>query len=164
VLAASQQSDDLLHILTAMLIALAEHGIGLNGGHTVTADAMQIGMAVNGLRKSDLVERPPIIGDVLILTKPLGIGMIMAGLSQKSSGGIRRDGEIRNRYHGYQQRGGGGNSIRIWHIPHDRCNRIWVDAACAVFRLTGLIHRWDYPYRSSICHIWLELIICWMRV
>jgi selenide,water dikinase len=75
----SQQSDDLLHILTAMLIALAEHGIGLNGGHTVTADAMQIGMAVNGLRKSDLVERPPIIGDVLILTKPLGIGMIMAG-------------------------------------------------------------------------------------
>jgi selenide,water dikinase len=78
----SQQSDDLLHILTAMLIALAEHGIGLNGGHTVTADAMQIGLAVNGLRKSDLVERPPVIGDVLILTKPLGIGMIMAAYHQ----------------------------------------------------------------------------------
>ena len=77
-----QQSDDLLHILTAMLIALAEHGIGLNGGHTVTADTMQIGLAVNGLRKSDLVERPPVIGDVLILTKPLGIGLIMAAYHQ----------------------------------------------------------------------------------
>ncbi len=47
-----QQGDDLLHILTAMLIALAEHGISLNGGHTMSADTMQVGLAVTGLRKS----------------------------------------------------------------------------------------------------------------
>ena len=74
-----QQGDDLLHIISAILITLAEHGIGLNGGHTMSADQMQVGLAVNGLRPSSLTEHTPVIGDCLILTKPLGVGLIMAG-------------------------------------------------------------------------------------
>ena len=77
-----QQGDDLVHILTAMMIALAEHGIRLNGGHTIASDAMQVGLAVSGLRETGLVEATPMTGDALILTKPLGIGMIMAAYHQ----------------------------------------------------------------------------------
>ena len=74
-----QQGDDLLQIISAILITLAEHGIGLNGGHTMSAEKMQVGLAVSGLRPSSLIEHTPEIGDCLILTKPLGIGLIMAG-------------------------------------------------------------------------------------
>ncbi len=75
----NQQQDDLIHLLCGILIALAEHGISLYGGHTTSAPAMQVGLAVNGTRNRALAERPPQPDDLLILTKPLGIGMIMAG-------------------------------------------------------------------------------------
>ena len=74
-----QQQDDVIHLLCGILIALAEHGISLSGGHTASAQAMQVGLSVNGTRDRSLIERPPQPDDVLILTKPLGIGMIMAG-------------------------------------------------------------------------------------
>ena len=75
----NQQQDDVIHLLCGILIALAEHGITLNGGHTASASAMQVGLAVNGTRDRALTERPPQSDDVLILTKPLGVGLIMAG-------------------------------------------------------------------------------------
>jgi selenide,water dikinase len=74
-----QQQDDVIHLLCGILIALAEHGISLSGGHTASAQAMQVGLSVNGTRDRSLIERPPQPDDVLVLTKPLGIGMIMAG-------------------------------------------------------------------------------------
>lgn len=78
-----QQGDDLKHILTAMLITLAEHGISLNGGHTVSSETMQIGLALTGLRTAGFSEQSPKVDDALILTKPLGIGLIMAGFHHK---------------------------------------------------------------------------------
>lgn len=79
----AQQQDDVIHLLCGILIALAEHGITLNGGHTASASAMQVGLAVNGTRDQGVVERPPQPDEVLILTKPLGIGLIMAGHHQQ---------------------------------------------------------------------------------
>ncbi len=61
------------------LVALSEAGAQLVGGHTGESEVLGIGYAVTGWR-----EGPPNIpsaGDdpVLVLTKPLGTGVVMAG-------------------------------------------------------------------------------------
>lgn len=64
---------------------VAEAGGVLAGGHTVTDDEPKYGLSVMGLIHPDRVltkaaARP---GDVLILTKPLGVGIITTALKQQ---------------------------------------------------------------------------------
>ena len=73
------QQSQLAQLMAGGLVALSEAGAQLVGGHTGESEALGIGYAVTGWR-----EGPPNIpsaGDnpVLVLTKPLGTGVVMAG-------------------------------------------------------------------------------------
>lgn len=72
------QQDDLAQIMAGAMTALASEGAVLNGGHTAEGPAMQVGFAVTGTPLKGI--NPPAIGDgdILVLTKSLGIGVIMA--------------------------------------------------------------------------------------
>ena len=77
---AGKTEDDLANLLTGAAETLAEAGAAIAGGHTGEGAELAFGLSLNGfadpdriLRKSGL--RP---GDALILTKPLGTGILFA--------------------------------------------------------------------------------------
>ena len=61
---------------------IAESGAVLGGGHSIYDKEPKYGLAVSGIVETAKVLRnnTPQIGDALILTKPLGVGIIMAAL------------------------------------------------------------------------------------
>ena len=84
---ADLQQTQLAHLMAGGLVALSEAGAQLVGGHTGESDALGIGYSVTGWR-----EGPPGVVSaedepVLILTKPLGTGVIMAGHMQLAARG-----------------------------------------------------------------------------
>ena len=62
-------------------------GISISGGHTVDAVEPFFGLSVNGLVKNSNLKtnRGAKQGDLLFLTKPLGIGMIMSAIKRGKS-------------------------------------------------------------------------------
>jgi len=70
--------DALKEILRGGLEAMAESGAVLAGGHTVEGQELLYGLAVTGLVHPDRVWRNggALPGDALVLTKPLGTGLI----------------------------------------------------------------------------------------
>ena len=81
---------DLRLLMSGVLSALAEESCILIGGHTTQGSDMSVGLAINAsvsidkrgttaASPAELRVRP---GDALILTKPLGIGTLFAGLMQ----------------------------------------------------------------------------------
>ena len=77
------QQDDIIQLLTGVLIELGDHATQIIGGHTTTADNTLLGLAVGGSRAAHPPIRPAQVGDVLILTKPLGIGILLAAYHQQ---------------------------------------------------------------------------------
>jgi selenide, water dikinase len=76
--------DVLAAILEGGASKAAEAGIPILGGHTVRDDEPKYGLAVNGLVHPDRVirnvgARP---GDALVLTKPLGIGILTTAIKR----------------------------------------------------------------------------------
>ena len=69
----------------------AEAGVSIAGGHSIYDKEIKYGLSVTGVAGSDKIFRnnTPRIGDKVILTKPLGVGIILAaeraGLAGKSS-------------------------------------------------------------------------------
>jgi selenide, water dikinase len=59
-------------------------GIVISGGHTIENAEPLFGLAVNGLARLDLVKRNASAraGDVLVLTKPLGVGIVTTALKK----------------------------------------------------------------------------------
>ena len=83
-------SDDLpISVLTEILNggqSIAEHaGIPILGGHTVKDKEPKYGMAVTGQvdKKNIMRNNSAMDGDVLILTKPLGTGIISTGIKKE---------------------------------------------------------------------------------
>jgi len=70
--------DALKEILRGGLEAMAESGAVLAGGHTVEGQELLYGLAVTGTVHPDKVWRNggALPGDVLVLTKPLGTGLV----------------------------------------------------------------------------------------
>ena len=75
------QKTDITLILAGAMKAFHEHGAVLAGGHTSSGPALQVGFAVTGIAQESSIYEPK-DGDAVILTKPLGIGAIMAGHGQ----------------------------------------------------------------------------------
>ena len=85
-----QQTELLYQVLSGALEEFSKAGVELLGGHTTEADEVTVGFTVLGtldgaepLRKDGL--RP---GQVLIVTKPLGTGALLAGIPQALTRGI----------------------------------------------------------------------------
>ena len=81
-------------ILTGLVDAAAACGVPVVGGHTVKNPEPLFGLAVTGVAHPDRLvlkggARP---GDVLVLTKPLGVGVMTTGIKNERVGadGIRR--------------------------------------------------------------------------
>lgn len=72
--------EDLLALLTGVTASLADAGAVLVGGHTAEGPELSLGLSVNGLvRREALLTKGGIgAGDRLLLTKPLGTGVIFA--------------------------------------------------------------------------------------
>jgi selenide,water dikinase len=70
----------LADILRGGAVKIAEAGAAVGGGHSIYDREIKYGLAVNGFihRKKIIRNNTPRIGDSLILTKPLGVGIIMA--------------------------------------------------------------------------------------
>ncbi|WP_226642372.1 selenide, water dikinase SelD [Microbulbifer variabilis] len=71
---------DLQQLLAGAIYELNRHHCVLSGGHTAEGAELQLGLTVNGLaeREQLLEKRGARTGDCLILSKPLGIGTILA--------------------------------------------------------------------------------------
>lgn len=91
---AKLQQDDITQILAGAMLALAEDNTQIIGGHTSESSALQVGFSVTGIRPRNLNLPRPLDGDALILTKPLGTGIIMAAHARGLDGA---DGEIRHK-------------------------------------------------------------------
>jgi len=72
----------LAEILKGGMDKCAEAGISIAGGHTVRDDEPKYGLAVTGVIGPDRVMKnsTALPGDVLVITKPLGIGIITTGI------------------------------------------------------------------------------------
>ncbi|MDC1383514.1 selenide, water dikinase SelD [Candidatus Puniceispirillum sp.] len=78
----SIQTNQLTQILAGGLLALSESGVKLNGGHTSEGGTLSVGFSVTGYAKNDkpAMARP---GDAfLVITKPIGTGVIMSANMQ----------------------------------------------------------------------------------
>jgi len=64
-----------------------EAGVCLVGGHTVEDDELKYGLAVTGLIHPERIVRnnTPLAGDLLLLTKPLGTGIIATAVKGESA-------------------------------------------------------------------------------
>jgi len=71
-------------ILQGALDKAAEAGISIVGGHTVDDSEPKFGMAITGLVHPDRILRNSTAqpGDLLVLTKPLGVGIIATALKR----------------------------------------------------------------------------------
>lgn len=80
----SSMQSDLVHLLSGALEVFAAEGTALVGGHTGEGAELTLGFAVNGHAREDaLVHKTGAqAGDALILTKPLGTGVLFAAAMQ----------------------------------------------------------------------------------
>ena len=81
----SGRSPDILReILAGGLAKMQEAGVALLGGHTVDDPEIKFGAAVTGLidPRRVLTNAGARVGDHLVLTKPLGTGIITTGIKQ----------------------------------------------------------------------------------
>ena len=78
---AGVEKEHLTEILRGGLEAIKEAGAALVGGHTVKDEELKYGLSVTGIvRKADIKRNSTAkVGDKLILTKPIGTGVIVGG-------------------------------------------------------------------------------------
>jgi selenide,water dikinase len=71
---------DLLQLMAGVQQALSSAGAKLIGGHTGEGAELALGLSLNGYCDAEMLSRKggAMLGDCLILTKPLGVGAIMA--------------------------------------------------------------------------------------
>ena len=81
------QRHQLTQLMTGALLALGEAGVQLVGGHTGEGRDLGLGFAVTGWRTAAPTPPQPGEDTALILTKPLGIGVIMAAHMQLAASG-----------------------------------------------------------------------------
>ena len=81
---------DLRQLMAGVVDALNEDGCSLIGGHTSEDTSLSLGFVVNGFRTVQSTTKLADIneGDHLILTKPLGSGIILAGMMRQLAVGV----------------------------------------------------------------------------
>lgn len=88
------QNNLLTELMAAITACLNETGATLAGGHTSKGAELSIGLTITGLVDRPLTNAGAQVGDVLILTKPIGTGTILAAEMQ----GVARGEHVINAY------------------------------------------------------------------
>ena len=83
----SIQTDQLTQILTGTLLAHSKAGVKLVGGHTSEGGSLSVGFSVTGIRPEREAYSPAPKDAVIILSKPIGTGLVMAGHMQLKARG-----------------------------------------------------------------------------
>ncbi len=82
------QRRELTALLQGIVDQLQSHQCRLLGGHSSEASELSIGLVANGLPKARLFNKSGLqAGDKLVLSKPLGIGVILAAAMQNRCDG-----------------------------------------------------------------------------
>lgn len=107
------QADDLHQLLAGARKTFDVAGVALVGGHTSTGDEMSIGFSVSGRLLGGVVrpKRATFGGMRLVLTKPLGVGVLLAAWMR----GLARAREIRGLLDGMRISNGPGARILAAH-------------------------------------------------
>jgi selenide, water dikinase len=80
---ARQQAEDLYQVLSGVRAALDPMGISLVGGHSTSGPELFVGLSVTGDANGEILGLTGLeYGDHLILTKPLGTGILLAADGQ----------------------------------------------------------------------------------
>lgn len=111
------QERTLSEIMTTATDAMRKAGAGIVGGHSSVGDELTIGFTVTGLCETGpvtLAGAKP--GDVLILTKPLGSGVIMAA---EMAGQASGDHVARALEHMTQAQSGAAQILHVAHAMTD---------------------------------------------
>lgn len=75
-----QMEEDLVQVLAGARAAFARDGALIAGGHTSEGAGLAAGFFVSGEARQLLLKSGLRVGDALILTKPIGTGILFAGL------------------------------------------------------------------------------------
>ncbi|MBX2883709.1 MAG: selenide, water dikinase SelD [Granulosicoccus sp.] len=96
---------DLYQIMAGALVELSSAGCALIGGHTGEGTELMVGFSVNGIPAADTVASSQSLraGDALILTKPLGTGVLLAANMQAAVPGVDLRCCIESMLHSNQQ-------------------------------------------------------------
>jgi selenide,water dikinase len=115
------QAATLSEIVAAVSLVLAEAGADLVGGHTSLGQELSVGLTVTGLLDRAAIglagARP---GDALVLTKPIGTGVILAAEMR----GLARGSDV-------------ANAISSMKRPLGAASRLLAPAAHAMTDVTG---------------------------
>jgi len=76
---AAIQQRELTQLMAGIVEELNKAGCTLSGGHTSESSELSIGFVVNGYIPQQPSSQNVVVGQQLILTKPLGTGVLMAG-------------------------------------------------------------------------------------
>jgi len=83
---------DLTQLMSGVVASLNENDCTLIGGHTAEGSDVSLGFVVNGMQsvsgKADIELIAPQTGDAIILTKPIGTGVLLAGSMQLKAKGL----------------------------------------------------------------------------
>ncbi len=87
---------DLFHLLSGALDVMRDAGVALVGGHTAEGPEMVFGLTVNGFADEAVLlsKGRMAVGDQLILTKPLGTGIIFAADMRAKAAGETVDAAV----------------------------------------------------------------------
>lgn len=82
---ATMEPSTIQAVLQGACSVIAEAGASLVGGHSIDDDTLKFGLSVTGIVENESVwtNAGAKVGDVLILTKPLGTGTICAGIKRQ---------------------------------------------------------------------------------
>jgi len=85
---ATMEPSVIQEVLQGACDVMAKAGASLVGGHSIDDDTLKFGLSVTGTVHPDKVwiNQAALVGDKLILTKPLGTGTICAGIKRQEYG------------------------------------------------------------------------------
>lgn len=76
--------EDLFQVMAGSLSVFGETGVSLVGGHSAEGMELSVGFALSGVLNQDpWLKSGMRVGDSLVLTKPLGTGVLLAGAMQR---------------------------------------------------------------------------------
>jgi selenide,water dikinase len=94
---AAIQRRDMQQIMQGALIVLNHHKCELTGGHSSENTELQLGFCVNGIAENKLSHKSGAqLGQVIIMTKALGTGVILAAHMQGKAKGVYTEAAIKS--------------------------------------------------------------------